>query len=138
MSEDPRAFLGTKDEPSARTPTGEPIGWSRHWRWRIWIAYEGWYWFNQLEGVTWTCPNCKQQPNTVVLRERNPNRYWFQCRSWKCRWHERFNGNSGRDLVRELGVTPPSEAPKIPKELAGVVREHPEFLTGPDLKDQRR
>jgi hypothetical protein len=130
------AQLGASEEPSARTLTGEPIRWSRHWRWRFWDSYTGPEIFRRLEGVAWICPSCGTQPPSIALREYGRNRYRFECRSWKCRWKEEFNGMNGRDLAIELGLEPPSKAPKLPDGGAEFLNDHPEVLRkSPGLTD---
>jgi hypothetical protein len=94
----------TSEEPSERAVSGAPA-WKKRYGFEFFPGYSApIYVYKDLQGVSWTCPNCNQ--NAVLLRYRVSNeRYTFCCTS--CKWQERFNHVRAAQLLELLQADRP-------------------------------
>lgn len=85
-------------EPEERTRTDEQIRW--HLRLRLHKRTAPLHAYQQLEGYSWSCPDCNRTKAVVLIRRGS--RYWFVCRRLSCRWQGTVTAEEGRALFAEL------------------------------------
>ena len=65
------------------------------------VAYNTpWYFYKQLTGVVWNCPDCGTEAVVVMRRRRHIN-YWFYCKNTKNALYN-FYTPDAENLVQQL------------------------------------